>query len=363
MSPRKIVFAAGGTAGHIEPALAVAKEWRRRFPSDDCIFMGTPEGLENTLVPESGFALENVSKVPMPRRLDLNLLQFPLRMWNSVRQAEAIVHRASLVVGFGGYVSASAYVAAKKLRIPLVIHDANAKIGWANRLGSYFTENLAVSRGVQTSRFSRATVTGTPLRQDVHEALTLASSDWRSARAAAKKSMGWELSVPSILILGGSQGSLWLNNEIASVLPELQAMNVSILHAVGNKNVVPLNSGNYRATPYITDMATAYLAADLVISRSGAITCSELEALGRFSLFIPLPIGNGEQALNAQNLVQAERAVIVAQKTFSGSWLISHLPALVIQALNTPLSGLVDDRDAARKIANMMESVMKREGM
>ena len=363
MSPRTIVFAAGGTAGHIEPALAVAKEWKRRFPSDDCVFMGTPEGLENTLVPQSGFVLHNISKVPMPRRIDLNLLTFPYQFWRSVRQARTITDGASLIIGFGGYVCASAYLAGKAKGIPLVIHDSNAKIGWANRLGSYFTSNLAVSRAVQSTRFTRATVTGLPLRSDVHDAITRSEHDWASARIHAKVAMGWNATAPTVLILGGSQGSHWLNNEVASVLPELLTMNIAILHAVGAKNALPESSGNYRGVSYITDMASAYLAADLIISRSGAVTCSEVEALGRFALFIPLPIGNGEQALNAENLVNADRAIVLPQKTFTGKWLVSHLPTVLERALKSPLNGLSDDRESVRKIANMMESAMKKEGM
>ena len=363
MSPRTIVFAAGGTAGHIEPALAVAKEWRRRFPSDECIFIGTQEGLENTLIPQSGFALKNITKVVMPRRLDLDLITFPLHIWKSVRQARRISRGASLIIGFGGYVSASAYLAGRQEKIPLVIHDSNAKIGWANRLGSYLTKNLAVSREVRDSRFSNATVTGLPLRADVQEAITQSESDWAGARLRAKKTMGWETAPHTLLILGGSQGSFWLNTEIASVLPQLQEMNISILHAVGAKNSLPASTGNYRAVSYIQDMASAYLAADLVISRSGAATCSEIEALGRFALFIPLSIGNGEQALNAKNLVDSSRATIVSQKSFSGQWLLSNLPALFAKVHSVPMNGLSDDRDAARKIANMMESAMKKEGM
>ena len=140
-------------------------------------------------------------------------------------------------------------------------------------------------------------------------------------------------------------------------------MNIAILHAVGAKNALPESSGNYRVTSYITDMASAYLAADLIISRSGAVTCSEVEALGRFALFIPLPIGNGEQALNAENLVNADRAIVLPQKTFTGKWLVSHLPTVLERALKSPLNGLSDDRESVRKIANMMESAMKKEGM
>lgn len=312
-NPRTLVFAGGGTAGHVEPALAVARAWKEKYPQDHCIFMGTPTGLENTLVPVAGFELRNINKVVMPRRLDLDLVKLPVRLLGAVKSAKRVITGADLLIGFGGYLSASAYLAAFITKVPIVVHEANVKVGWANQLGALLTKNLAIARPIASGRFSRASVTGMPLREGVKKAHFEASSDWHQARERAKEKLGWSLDHPTLLIIGGSLGSTYINSQIAMALPSLREKGIQILHSVGAKNELPPDCENYRAVPYINDMATAYLAADVVLARSGAVTCAEVGALGRMAVFVPLPIGNGEQARNADYLVALRRAVVVAQ--------------------------------------------------
>ena len=134
---------------------------------------------------------------------------------------------------------------------------------------------------------------------------------------------------------------------------------VQILHGIGAKNEVPSTVPGYQAHGYITDMATAYLAADLVISRSGAVTCAEVNTLGRYALFIPLPIGNGEQELNARDLVSQSRAEILSQNLFTSSWLTSNIKRLLAQSKNAPVEGSDRDINAASKIAALMEHALR----
>ena len=353
--PRKIVLAGGGTAGHVEPALAIARAWSAEHENDSLRFLGTPSGLENQLVPRAGFMVHNIPKVAMPRSVGTDFLRLPFLLWSAVREAEKVIKGADLVVGFGGYLSASAYIAAWLMRVPIVIHEANAKVGWANRLGSLFTKCIAIAHPVQSRRFSRAYVTGLPLREDVKAAVRESSSNWEGARIQAKRESGWEEDKPLILILGGSLGSTFINFEVSQALPTLTRKGIQILHSVGAKNELPLSSKNYRAVPYIHDMAAAYLAADLIIARSGAVTCAEVGALGRSALFIPLPIGNGEQARNADFLVRANRARVVDQKSFSSSWLLAHVDELLLASAQSPFFGLNDDLSSETKIMALME--------
>lgn len=357
---RRIVFAGGGTAGHVEPAIAVARAWIEKYPHDRCIFLGTPSGLENTLVPAAGFELRNIDKVVMPRTVNFDIVKLPLHLLRAVTSAKKVISGADVLVGFGGYLSASAYLAAWLLRVPIVVHEANSKVGWANHLGGVLTKNLAASRPFATGAFSRATVTGLPLRFDVRSAYLAASEDWPQSRRKAKLNMGWELDHPALLVLGGSQGSSFINSQIALALPTLSSKGIQILHSVGINNEIPQNSTGYKAVPYITDMASAYLAADVVLARSGAVTCAEMGALGRMGIFVPLPIGNGEQARNADHLVSMGRAIVVAQKDFSSQWLIDHIDDVIEQSRQQPEPGENQDLEAEQRIIALMENVLQR---
>jgi UDP-N-acetylglucosamine--N-acetylmuramyl-(pentapeptide) pyrophosphoryl-undecaprenol N-acetylglucosamine transferase len=359
-SGRTIVFAGGGTAGHVEPAIAVARAWIAKYPQDRCIFLGTPSGLENSLVPSAGYELRIIEKVVMPRKLGIEILTLPARLFQAVKSARKAISSADLLIGFGGYLSASAYLGAMLVKVPIVVHEANAKVGWANRLGAIFTKYLAVARPIASGSFSRAIVTGLPLRADVNAAYIAATVDWHRARVMAKEELGWRIDQPALLILGGSQGSTFINSQIATALPSLNEKGIQILHSVGSGNVLPQNFENYRALPYITNMASAYLAADVVLARSGAVTCAEVGALAKMAIFVPLPIGNGEQARNAEQLVSKGRAIIVAQKDFSARWLADHIEGAFDQSKHVSEAGSSEDLDAAERIVGLMQDVLQR---
>lgn len=359
MAARTVIFVGAGTAGHIEPALAVARTWREKYPRDRCVFLGTPTGLENTLVPAAGFELHNIEKVVMPRSVNLELVKLPYRLVHAVYSARKIVRGSDLLIGFGGYASASAYLAAALASVPIVVHEANAKVGWANRLGALVTKNLAVARPIRSGRFSQAHVTGLPLRADVRVAYKRASTDWHKARIDAKSALGWNPDEPTLLILGGSLGSAYINSQVLAALPTLTGKNIQILHSIGAKNALPKSGQNYRAVPYIKDMATAYLAADVVLARSGAVTCAEFGALGRMAVFVPLPIGNGEQARNAGPLVSEGRAILVPQEAFSTKWLEENIETVIEQSRWCVESGSSRDMDSEERIIELMETALQ----
>jgi UDP-N-acetylglucosamine--N-acetylmuramyl-(pentapeptide) pyrophosphoryl-undecaprenol N-acetylglucosamine transferase len=354
-----VALAGGGTAGHIEPALAVAREWMKTNPSDKCIFLGTKSGLENTLVPAAGFELQLIPKVAISRKPSASWLRIPLDLVSAVASSIKVVKQADVLIGFGGYVSAPAYLAAALARTPIVIHEANAKPGWANRLGAMFTAHLAVAHPVSNGKFSDALLAGLPLRSDVARASIASESNWATARSGAKVRLGFPADTPLVFIMGGSQGSMAINAIVAQSVSSFNKKGISVLHSVGKLNTLPASQGGYKPVAYVDAMADAYLAADLIIARSGAVTCSEFRALGRYALFVPLPIGNGEQFVNAASLVAAGRAEVITQKEFSAEFIATHIDRLLDAASHAPIAGDSQDLDAAQKIVALTEFAMK----
>lgn len=350
----KIVLAGAGTAGHIEPALAVADAWKASYPNSEFQFVGTSNGLENSLVPAAGYQLSLIPKVPMPRALNGDVLMAPIRFFGALKSARKIVSGADCVIGFGGYVSAPIYLAAAITRTPFVIHEANSIAGWANKFGASLGGAMAVGKAIPTGKFQNAEVVGLPLKPGIAAAFDEAEKDWQKARIAAKAKLGFTDSKPLLLIVGGSQGSVAINSVISQAKAELVS-DFNIIHSIGGKNELPKASDGYRPVSYIEDMATAYLAADLIIARSGAITCAEVNALGKYALFIPLAIGNGEQARNADFLISQDRAEVLNQSDFTVTWLQDNLARMVAKSAKH-LKGNESDRAAVGNIVALMSS-------
>jgi UDP-N-acetylglucosamine--N-acetylmuramyl-(pentapeptide) pyrophosphoryl-undecaprenol N-acetylglucosamine transferase len=263
------------------------------------------------------------------------------------------------LIGFGGYVCAPAYLAAKSLKVPSVIHEANAEPGWANRLGARYTDALAVGSPVTHGAFANALITGLPLRDDIASLLSahhnVDEDTWSEIRAKAKRDLGVHSENKVVLVFGGSQGSQAINSVIAETRKLVKEREITIVHSVGSGNDLPASDDAYISFSYIETMATAYMASDLVIARSGAITCSEVNALGKYALFIPLPIGNGEQSVNADHLVVMGRARVLEQSSFTASWLLDNMDSML--ATSDQFSDLPNfsDLEAAAKIVALAE--------
>jgi UDP-N-acetylglucosamine--N-acetylmuramyl-(pentapeptide) pyrophosphoryl-undecaprenol N-acetylglucosamine transferase len=328
-------------------------------PEDRLIFLGTSSGLENTLVPAANFELHLIPRVRISRRPSVTWLKIPFDLLSAINQSKKVIKSADVVIGFGGYVSAPAYIAARISRVPIVIHEANAKPGWANRLGSAFTEHLAVAHSVDSGKFEHALLAGLPLRSDVAQAFSDSQPDWASARRAAKVRLGCAADTPLVFVMGGSQGSVAINTIIESTVDLFNQLGLSVVHSVGKLNALPQAKGGYKPVAYVDAMADAYLAADLIIGRSGAVTCSEFRALGRYALFVPLPIGNGEQFVNAASLVADNRAQIITQKEFTADFLKTHIAELLAKSATAPIAGNGADLHAAEKIVALTEFAMK----
>ncbi|WP_289017519.1 undecaprenyldiphospho-muramoylpentapeptide beta-N-acetylglucosaminyltransferase [uncultured Ornithinimicrobium sp.] len=311
MSPLSVVLAGGGSAGHVNPLLATADALRRRVPDATITVLGTAEGLEARLVPERGYELTTLPKVPFPRRPGMAAVRFPSSLQRAVGTALAVLRDkdADVVVGFGGYVATPAYLAARRAGVPIVIHEQNARAGLANRLGARFT--TAVATTFATTALPNARRVGLPLRAEIRDL------DRAAARAEGLAHFGLDDDRPTLLVFGGSLGAQRINEAVAGAAGDLLAAGVQVLHLTGAGKDVdvpeadPGTGARYVALPYTDRMELAYAVADLALGRSGAGTVSELAAVGLPAVYVPLPIGNGEQRLNAAEVVEAGGGIVV----------------------------------------------------
>ncbi|MDY5784899.1 UDP-N-acetylglucosamine--N-acetylmuramyl-(pentapeptide) pyrophosphoryl-undecaprenol N-acetylglucosamine transferase [Corynebacterium sp.] len=319
--PLSVVLAGGGTAGHIEPALAVGEVLRDEFRAEVSA-LGTEKGLETTIVPARGFQLNLIDPVPIPRRAPWLLPGVPFKLARSVAQTRRALRdaNADAVFGTGGYVAASAYLAAKSLGIPFFVLETNALAGMANKLGVRLGGtgfNAVAGSGMAGD------VVGIPVRPGVG-----VDPDGVKAQRGYKK---WDLNpeLPTILVTGGSQGAASINAALAGAIGRITSRGYQVLHAYGRKNDAPAVHQNYTAVPYIDDMEAAYAVADMVVCRSGAMTVAENSAAKLPAIYVPLPHGNGEQGLNSAHLVDLGAAVRIDDADLTADALVDAVVAIL----------------------------------
>ncbi|MEZ5119219.1 MAG: undecaprenyldiphospho-muramoylpentapeptide beta-N-acetylglucosaminyltransferase [Candidatus Nanopelagicales bacterium] len=350
----RVVVAGGGTAGHVEPALNLADAVKAMDPDAVVTAIGTSEGLETRLVPARGYELDLIERVPLPRRPTKDLFTLPRRVSKAVHQSREILQarQADVLVGFGGFVALPAYLAARG-RVPIVIHEANAKAGLANKVGRHFTPFVAEAT---SGSLPGAVRIGIPLRESI------ANLDRAARRRSASARWGLDPQRPCLLVFGGSQGARSLNAATAAAAPTLIAAGVQILHAYGSKNTDQVEDladlPDYHGVAYIDGMDDAYAAADMAVCRAGAMTCAELAAVGLPAVYVPLPIGNGEQRHNAAPVVDAGGGMLVEDDQLSGIVLSDAVLAVITDRgrLDTMSANAAEHgvRDAAGRLADMV---------
>ena len=352
----RVLLAGGGTAGHTSPLLATADALLRLDPSVEVIAMGTPRGLETRVVPAAGYRLELVPPVPLPRKPSLDMLRVPSRLKGATSAALEVVDRTGpdVVVGFGGYVCVPAYLAARRRRLPLVVHEGNALPGLANKLGARMTAHVATS--FPDTRLPHARYVGMPIRR------MISVLDRPALRVQARQTFGLVPDRPTLLVTGGSQGARRLNQAVSAAQPRLAAAGVQVLHVVGPAGEASVNRGPgdpaYVILPYVDRMDLAYAAADLVVCRAGANTVTEVSSVGLPAVFVPLPIGNGEQEHNARPVVDAGGGLLVQDAALTPEWVAATLPGMLadgprLSAMSRAAQTLIP-RDADEKLARMV---------
>jgi UDP-N-acetylglucosamine--N-acetylmuramyl-(pentapeptide) pyrophosphoryl-undecaprenol N-acetylglucosamine transferase len=363
-TPLHVVLAGGGTAGHISPMLATADALRRLYPDIGITALGTERGLETSLVPERGFPLVLIPSVPLPRRPTPDLVRLPFRVRSAVARTAAVLDQvgADVVVGFGGYVALPAYLAARRRKVPVVVHEANPLPGVANKIGARFAAVVAVNTA--GTPLPDAKVVGLPLRR------AITTLDRAATRDAARQHFGLDPDRPTLLVTGGSQGARTLNTASTAAAQALAAAGIQVLHAIGTKNTVAVQETPggppYIVLPYLERMELAYAAADFALCRSGANTVAELAAVGLPAAYVPLPHGNGEQRLNAQPVVDAGGGLLVGDAELTADWIATTLvPVLgdpVRLAAMSTAAAQYGHRDADEALARLVVAAANRTG-
>jgi UDP-N-acetylglucosamine--N-acetylmuramyl-(pentapeptide) pyrophosphoryl-undecaprenol N-acetylglucosamine transferase len=360
-----VVLAGGGTAGHTSPLIATGLELRRLSPGLALTALGTPRGLETTVVPAAGLELELIPPVPMPRRVGTDLLLLGPRLLQAVHATVGLLRhtRADVVLGFGGYVSTPAYLAARRLGLPIVIHEQNVLPGLANKLAARLTSHVYTS--FPQTPLPHARCIGLPMRRAITDLDRVALQ--REAR------LGFELhpELPTLLVSGGSQGAMRINTATAGAWPELLAHGIQVLHVLGPNNLTPdivrsldVQTGAvYQPVAYVAEMERAYAAADLMLARSGAGTVLETAAVGLPAVFVPYPHGNGEQARNAELVVSPGGGIMLADSNCTSAWVAAEIPALIahpdrLAGMRNALAG-VARLDAATVLASQVLEVIR----
>lgn len=327
----KFVLAAGGSAGHVYPAINTAREILEMDPRAEVTIMGTDRGLDATLVPPTGLALELLPSAPFPRKLNGQAVRFSPKFMKSIYLARKFMkeNKTDVVIGFGGYASAPAYLAAKSLGLCIIVHEANSTAGLANKLGARLTSNVAAMfAGV----IPGARVIGMPLSKEI------VNLDRHENRVIARDFFALPKSGPVLLVFGGSQGARSINDSIEAALPGLLGAGVSVVHSVGAENlsrgseVNEVSGARYLPVPFIDRMDLAYSAADLVVARAGAMSVAEIGAVGIPAIFVPLPIGNGEQKRNAKKLIDSGAAREFDNSDFSPEVIRDEILPLILNA-------------------------------
>jgi len=353
-----LMIAGGGTGGHIYPAIAVAQEYTARAPQRQVVFVGTRRGLETKIVPSSGFPLELVSVGGLKGKSALeslrNLLRLPLGLWGAWQLLSR--HRPSAVLGVGGYASGPVLIVAALRRFPTMIHEQNAFPGITNRMLARVVREIAVAFPGALERFGRGgTVTGNPVRR---EFFTVA----RPSRASDRM---------RLLVFGGSQGSRVLNQTVSEALLFLARVRdrLEIVHQTGPADRALVAEAyrasafpNARVVPYLDAMAEEMAAADLVVSRAGALTIGELTAVGRAAILVPFAAAtNNHQEVNARVLEAAGGATVITESMLTPERLASAITEIITRPERAAEMGAAARRlaspDATKKIVEIIERI------
>jgi len=355
----RVLLAGGGTAGHTSPLLATADALLRLDAAIEITCLGTPRGLENRVVPEAGYPLELIPPVPLPRKPNADFFKVPVRLRRAVHETYAVLDRVrpDVVVGYGGYVSMPAYLAARRRKLPLVVHEQNALPGLANKAGARVATRVAVS--FPDTDLPHAEYVGLPIRRMISQL------DRAALRDEARAFFGLRPDLPTLVVTGGSQGARRLNQSVSGAAEALGAAGVQVLHVVGPKGEA---APTPTATPYVVEhyvdrMDLALAAADLMICRAGASSVTEAAATGVPAVFVPLPIGNGEQDLNAKPVVDAGGALLVADADFTPDYVASTVVPLAtdpqrLAAMGAAAADLIPS-DADEKLAAIIAEVAR----
>ena len=336
----KVIIAAAGTGGHINPGIAIANKIMKEEPNSEIIFIGTKRGLETKLVPRAGYELKTIESYGISRSFSVKNIKRLLKTIGSIGESKKIIKefKPDLIIGTGGYICISVCLADKKMKIPYIIHESNVLPGVATKLLSKNAEKILVGFEEAKKRLPKAKkviVTGTPTKVNKLN-LTKSEIDRK------KEQLGINSSSPLVLVFGGSQGAQSINNSMTKIIENGMNKNYQIIWSAGpeqyeivknklkEKNIDILNIKGTKVVPYIYEMEEVMNIADLIVSRSGAMTVTEIEKVGKPAIFIPFPYATeNHQEYNARALEKKKAAKVILDKDLTADILNDNINILI----------------------------------
>lgn len=343
MSQFKVIVSGGGTGGHIFPAIAIANAIKEKYPASEILFVGALGRMEMEKVPDAGYEIIGLPIMGLQRRLTLQNLKFPFKLLASMRKARKIVKdfKPDVVVGVGGYASGPLLKAATKLGVPALVQEQNSYPGITNKLLANKVQKLCVAYDNMDRFFPKEKIilTGNPVRQDI--------KNLEAKRIRGLEHFGLEDLKKTVLVVGGSLGARTINHAIDAGIDELAKNDIQLVWQTGKlyvdeaaKTVAKYEGKGIKTMPFISKMDYAYAVADVVVSRAGAMSVSELSIAAKPTIFVPLPsAAEDHQTKNAMALVNQNAALLVND-------------AGAKENLIPTLIDLVKDEEQQQKIAN-----------
>jgi UDP-N-acetylglucosamine--N-acetylmuramyl-(pentapeptide) pyrophosphoryl-undecaprenol N-acetylglucosamine transferase len=346
----RIIVSGGGTGGHVFPAIAIANAFRERHPGSEILFVGAEGRMEMTKVPEAGYKIIGLRVAGLQRRLTWQNLTFPFKLIASLIKARGIVKnfKPDVVVGTGGYASGPILLAATRKGIPCIVQEQNSFAGLTNKRLAKSARKVCVAYEGMEKFFpaEKVVITGNPVRKDILELGT------KRDQALAK--YNFNEAIPTLLIIGGSLGARTINESILKGLDQLIASKVQVIWQTGKvyigniqKQVAGKDLSFIRISDFVSEMDLAYAAADVVISRAGALSISELCLAKKPAILVPSPnVSEDHQTHNAMSLVKHEAAVMIRD--------VDAVSRLVNEALT-----LLNDTDRCAKLSKNITAMGK----
>jgi len=370
----KAIIAAAGTAGHINPGLAIANEIKKQEKDSKIIFIGTTRGLENDLVPRAGYELKTIDAYGLSKKISIENLKKMYKTFKGLGEAKKIIQefKPDIVIGTGGYICGATITAAHKLKIPTIMHESNAFPGKAVKMLAKNTDTILVSFKDAIPRIKNAkkiVYTGTPIKiRKINYS--------NEQKEKMLKEYGFNIEKPTILIFGGSQGAKKINDSIIEIIKESLNKNYQTIWATGpkqydlikeeleniNKNINKIE--NMKIVPYIYNMEEIMNIVDLIVARSGAMTVTEIANLGKPSILIPLPnVSHNHQLYNAKVLENIGAANILLNDELTGEELNNEIEKIVLDKEKIKNMGkkalLVATSNVEEKIYNEIKRLVK----
>lgn len=370
----RVILSGGGTGGHIYPAVSIAKEIKKQYQNAEILFIGTERGLESSIVPKEGFDLFKIKVRGFERKLSLGNVAAVMESFTSLFRVSKIIRdfKPDIVIGTGGYVCGSVLLAAALMSVPTLIHEQNAFPGVTNKILARLVDIIAVNFSEAKKYFpqnDKVIVTGNPIRSDM---LSISRED-------GLKEFGFSNGLPVVFVVGGSRGAKRLNESVLLLAKQAAGKkSFQMLHMTGETQYedivqqyssegMALNTGYLKVVPYLYNMPYALAACDIIISRCGASTLSEITALGKPSILIPYPYAtDNHQEYNARALEKNGAAVVILERDLDAELLYDE----VFDMLNKPekvnkmkiKSKELGRTDAAYVIVKAAERLLKKKG-